>query len=82
METPLIIEGVKFMVLGMGTVFLFLVIMILAMLLQRKIITRCFPEPNQGSVPVPEQKSTASTGDAHKKVAAISAAIQHHNRSK
>jgi len=72
METNLVAEGVKFMFLGMGTVYVFLAIMILAMYIQAKIIRKCFPEPNQGSVPVPPRQSQQSKNN---KVAAIVAAI-------
>lgn len=73
METNLVLEGLKFMALGMGTVFLFLVIMIGFMILQAKIIRRFFPEPNQGAVPVKTPQQTQQS--KNNKVAAIVAAI-------
>ena len=74
MEANLVVEGLKFMALGMGTVFLFLVIMIVMMNLQAKVIQRFFPEPNEGSLPVPpaQQQTQQSKNN---KVAAIVAAI-------
>ena len=42
METNLIVEGFKFMGLGMGTVFLFLIVMIFAMNLMSKVLNRFF----------------------------------------
>ena len=73
MEANLVAEGLKFMLLGMGTVFLFLVIMILMMYAQEKVIKRLFPEPNEGAVPV---SSAAQTQQSKKNiVAAIVAAI-------
>jgi len=79
MEVNLVAEGLKFMMLGMGIVFLFLVLMIIAMNVMSKIIHRYFPEP-QGT---PKQSaSSVPTGDMRKKVAAIAAAIHHHNQSK
>ena len=45
METNLILEGFKFMGLGMATVFTFLVILIFMMNLMSRIISRFFPEP-------------------------------------
>jgi oxaloacetate decarboxylase gamma subunit len=72
MEANLVVEGLKFMALGMGTVFTFLVIMIGFMKLQAKIIHKCFPEPNENtSVPLPQQTQQSKTN----KVAAIVAAI-------
>lgn len=73
MEANLVVEGLKFMLLGMGTVFLFLVIMIVAMNLQAKILHKFFPEPNEGAVPVPSAQQTQQS--KNNKVAAIVAAI-------
>ncbi|WP_323580071.1 OadG family protein, partial [Halarcobacter bivalviorum] len=42
METNLVAEAIKFMVLGMGIVFLFLIIMVYALKLQAKIIGKYF----------------------------------------
>ena len=72
METNLILEGFKFMGLGMGTVFLFLIIMILAMYAQAFIVDKYFPEPKAVDTSGTTQK------DNKKIVAAITAAIQHH----
>jgi len=75
METNLVMEGVKFMFLGMGTVFTFLVIMILVMNLMSYIVHRFFPEP-QPSVGTPQQANAPK--DNKKVIAAITAAIKHH----
>jgi oxaloacetate decarboxylase gamma subunit len=77
MEVNLVVEGAKFMVLGMSIVFLFLVLMIFAMNVMSKVIHRYFPEP----LPTPA-KPAAPAADKLKKVAAIAAAIHHHNKSK
>ena len=75
METNLVMEGVKFMFLGMGTVYLFLIIMIAVMNVMSAIIHRFFPEPQ----PVTKVHQ-AETQDNKKIVAAISAAITHHRQ--
>jgi oxaloacetate decarboxylase (Na+ extruding) subunit gamma len=72
----LVFEGFKFMVLGMGTVFAFLILMIIAMNLQAYIVRKFFPEP----VPVPQDSKNKSKQSA--KIAAISAAIMHHKQAK
>ena len=73
METNLIIEGFKFMGLGMGTVFTFLVILIILMNVMSSVINRFFPEPRQSD------STTVNTQNNHKKVvAAVTAAIKHH----
>ena len=76
MEANLIIEGFKFMVLGMGTVFAFLVIMIVCMNIMSSVIHKYFPEPQVNS------DATASTQqkDNKKIVAAITAAIAYHRQ--
>ena len=75
METNLIVEGFKFMGLGMGTVFAFLIIMIICMNIMSIIIHRFFPEP------IPEiNPSVAPKQDNKKVVAAITAAITHHRQ--
>ena len=76
METNLILEGFKFMGLGMGTVFLFLIVMIGSMNLMSYIIHRFFPEP-QASESAP---SAAPQQDNKKIIAAITAAIAHHRQ--
>jgi len=75
METNLILEGFKFMGLGMGTVFLFLIIMIFAMNLMSIIIHKFFPEP-QATTPA----ATDTKKDNNKIIAAITAAISHHRQ--
>jgi oxaloacetate decarboxylase (Na+ extruding) subunit gamma len=75
METNLVIEGIKFMFLGMGTVFAFLIIMILVMNAMSSIVHRFFPEP-QASADV--TKTEAPKQDNKKIVAAITAAIKYH----
>lgn len=76
----LVFEGFKFMLLGMGTVFTFLTLMIIAMNIQSYIIHKFFPEPQ----PIADQKPAAGNTNIsnNAKVAAIAAAIQHHENSK
>jgi len=73
METNLIVEGFKFMGLGMGTVFLFLIIMIISMNLMSIIIHKFFPEVEESTTP-----TDSDTKDNKKVIAAITAAISHH----
>ena len=78
METNLVMEGVKFMFLGMGTVFTFLIIMILCMNAMSYIIHRFFPEPQSNAT----AQTTGAAQQQNKKkiVAAITAAIIHHRQ--
>ena len=70
MEIDLVAEGVKFMIIGMGTVFLFLIVLIVVLNFQAHIIGKYFPEK---VAPVAPGKSPM---DDKGLVAAISAAIQ------
>ena len=73
MEMNLIDEGIKFMILGMGTVFLFLILMIAVLNLQAYIIQKFFPQiPEQ---PKPKAGNRKSAKDDKKVVAAIVGAI-------
>lgn len=75
MDTNLVVEGIKFMFLGMGAVFLFLALMIVMMNLMSYIIHKFFPEPQ------PIVKSNVAPQEDNKKiVAAITAAIAHHRQ--
>ena len=77
MEVNYVFEGLKIMMLGMGTVFSFLVVLIILMNVMSKIVHRFFPEPND----VDNNTSPAMDNNA-KKVAAITAAIMHHRQVK
>ena len=76
METSMVVEAAKFMALGMGTVFTFLILMIVAMNLQSRIIHRFFPEPNQDAASATDAQAT----NKNNKIAAITAAIMHHKK--
>ena len=74
MDTNLVVEGFKFMALGMGTVFLFLIILIVMMNIMSIIIHKFFPEPQiNATVGVDDKKN-------NKIIAAITAAITHHRQ--
>ncbi len=75
MEVNLITEGLKFMLLGMTTVFLFLLLLIFVLKLQAKIINKYFPEKeSKPTKPIVPAASTAQSDDAQV-IAAITAAI-------
>lgn len=79
METNLIMEGFKFMALGMGTVFMFLVILIFAMNIMSKIVHKYFPEP-QVDVNAEINASMGTQQDNKNVIAAITAAVIHHRQ--
>ncbi|MEA3353080.1 MAG: OadG family protein [Campylobacterota bacterium] len=80
-EVNLVSEALKFMVLGMGIVFLFLIVMVFALQLQAKLIAKFFPEkPKDVSNEWKPQNTTESEDKST--IAAITAAIIHHNNQK
>ena len=68
----LVAEGLKFMVLGMGTVFLFLILMVIVLNIQAKIINKYFPEKLELKK-TPSKKRQSTSDD--EVVAVITAAI-------
>lgn len=84
MEINLVLEGLKFMVLGMVTVFLFLILMVIILNFQAKFLNKFFP---QKANPAPSRKSSVAQSSPQgdnkaAMVAAITAAIQTYKNSK
>jgi oxaloacetate decarboxylase gamma subunit len=82
MELNLVTEGLKFMVLGMVTVFLFLAVLVIVLKIQAKVLNKFFP---QKAIPTEGRKTSvanASQDDGKALVAAITAAIQTFRNSK
>ncbi|NQY23829.1 MAG: OadG family protein [Campylobacteraceae bacterium] len=79
MEVNLISEALKFMVLGMGIVFAFLIILIFVLKAQAKLLSKYFPAKE---IEKPKKVQTTSVPSTTKKVAAIIAAVQHHENLK
>ncbi len=78
MEVNLVGEALKFMALGMGIVFTFLVIMIFALKAQAALIAKYFPEEKKDSSPSKQWQPQQT--DKKNVTAAITAAIIHHNK--
>jgi len=68
----MVAESIKYMILGMGIVFVFLYTMVLVLQYQAKLIAKYFPENLDKSNDKDSKKLDK------KKVAAVIAAIQHH----
>ncbi len=69
-------ESIKIMLLGMATVFLFLIILSYMTVLMSKMILKYFPEAPKAPEPTP--RAQAKRSDDKAKIAAITAAIHHH----
>ncbi len=79
MEIDLVGESIKFMILGMTVVFVFLYVLVQLMKLQAYIIDTYFPDPTPMSPP-PTPKSPAE--DEKARVAAIIAAVAEFRKTK
>ncbi len=80
MELNLVMEALKFMVLGMGIVFLFLIIMIYALKAQAYLIAKYAPKMDEISSNSKEwQPANNQSNDDI--IAAITGAIIHHSKS-
>ena len=73
METHLVMESIKFMILGMTVVFIFLSALVWLMGLQARILQRFFPEKEPPSIP---NRSMAQREEERRRTAAIIAAIE------
>ena len=82
MEVNLINEGLKFMVLGMTTVFLFLLLLIVVLKIQAKLIQKFFPEQISTDTKVASLGAAVSgKKDDAEVIAAITAAITDHRKN-
>lgn len=81
MEINLVGESLKFMVLGMLVVFLFLYVMVQVMKLQAKIINKYFPEVEPIAPVSIRTINTVVENDSHH-VAVIVAAITEFRKNK
>ena len=77
MQIDLVGESIKFMILGMTVVFVFLYILVQLMKLQAYLIGKYFPDP----VAAPPPPATPSQ-DEKARVAAIIAAVAEYRKSK
>jgi oxaloacetate decarboxylase gamma subunit len=78
-EVNYIAEAFKFMILGMGVVFIFLIVLVLFIKLQAFIINKYFPEttPKLSVLPV-----ATTSDDEQQTVAAIIAAVSEFRKNK
>ncbi|WP_022963265.1 OadG family protein [Halopseudomonas pelagia] len=81
-SSELIMEGAELMLLGMGSVFVFLILLVVVTTVMSRVLTRFFPE----AIPVPrapaKRPKASSAGIDPELIAVIGAAIkQHRSRS-
>lgn len=80
MEVNLIAESLKFLVLGMTTVFLFLTLMVYILNIQAKIITKYFPQKEEQSDANNHNQGLSRNGNLSV-VAAIAASLESYKQS-
>lgn len=81
MQFEIIYQGLELLVYGMGTVVLFLALLILTTMLMSRVIQRYFPEPQvEIAAPAPAQAPSAAVIDDEQLVAVITAAIHQHRK--
>ena len=68
-DVNLILESLKFMLLGMTVVFLFLILLVIVVNVQAKLIAKFFPEET------PVAPTSSGESDEPQRVAAIIAAV-------
>jgi oxaloacetate decarboxylase gamma subunit len=78
-EVNYVMEALKFMVLGMGVVFLFLFILVKVVELQAKLIAKYFPENAPTKTPA---TPAVDAEDENRRVAAIIAAVTEFRNNK
>jgi len=81
MEVDMIVEALKFMVLGMGVVFTFLYIMVLSIRAQAYIVKKYFPDKAPVHIPT-SAASIVSNADEKARVAAVIAAVTEFRKNK
>lgn len=81
MEVNLIVETLKFLVLGMSTVFMFLVLMVFVVELQSKIILKYFPQKEE-PILYPKASQKVQKKDDLAIIAAIATALKLYKKTK
>ncbi len=74
MQGDIVAQGIELMVYGMGTVLVFLTLLVFATTGMSRMVNRYFPEP----IPAADTSGSADTAVDARLVAVISAAIQRH----
>jgi oxaloacetate decarboxylase gamma subunit len=77
METNLVIESLKFMVLGMGIVFVLLALIVFLTNIQAKIVAKYFPD--KPKMPIGVKSNSVTSNDAAV-IAAIVAAVTEYKK--
>ncbi|WP_304639713.1 OadG family protein [Pseudomonas sp.] len=77
-STELLMEGVELMALGMGSVFVFLILLVVVTTLMSKVLGRYFPEAAPAPKPAPRSAAAPAAAVDPEILAVIGAAIKQH----
>ncbi|GAA6152373.1 OadG family protein [Pseudoteredinibacter isoporae] len=77
MSASLVQQGIDLMLFGMGTVFVFLTLLVIAVNIMSTVIQKYFPEAEPEATPTPASPAPAQVNDP-KLIAIIQAAIEQH----
>ena len=77
----LVVEALKFMVLGMGIVYLLLALIVILVGIQHKIVEKYFPDKPQTPQPVASNKNTTQANEDEEVIAAIVAAVSKYKQN-
>ncbi len=80
MQGSIVAQGVELMLYGMGTVVLFLALLVLITGAMSRIVGRSFPEPQPPAPPPRPAAAPRATTDDARLVAVISAAVERYRR--
>ncbi len=80
MGTNLIEEGLKFLVLGMTTVYIFLYLMILVLKIESKIIKKMFPNKKKEKSTIIKNPVLHNSSSEDEVIAVITAAITEYRK--
>ena len=84
MTDDIVAQGLELMLYGMGTVVIFLALLVLITTVMSRVVTRYFPEPLvPASSPAPKSPARTPAGAIEGEVvAAITAAVRQHRSKK
>lgn len=80
MQTPIIQQGLELLLYGMGTVVVFLTLLVLATSYMSRLVLRYFPEPEPE--PVASSAAAAADGATPPELLAVISAAIHRYRSR
>jgi oxaloacetate decarboxylase (Na+ extruding) subunit gamma len=77
MQSTLMEQALELLIFGMGTVFVFLVVLVFAVNLMSRLVENYFPEPVPPAAPIPKAKAVSRAID-NTTLAVIKAAVHQH----